>query len=134
MYNLYVRKKGDENMRKYSMISHNRRKHQRWMNAYCRYVNKIIEDDDLWLGRFYVTQNRSYMNWFEDRSGGFLTTEIVMHDRKTGTTRTKWYDGLEMEWKFWQDFNNFIISDCKVWEEIPDPRENRIDYRKKVRK
>ena len=118
-------------MRHYSMGSKNRRNHQRWMNAYCRYVNKIIEDDDLWLGRFYISQARSNMIWFEDRSGGVISVEIVMHDRKTGITRNHWYTGLDMEWRFWRDFNNFIIEDCKVWEEEPDIRSNRIDFRKK---
>ena len=117
-------------MRKYSMGSHNRKNHQRWFNQYCRYINKTVEDDDLWLGRFYVSQNRSKIEWFEDGSGGIMTVEIVMHDRKTGITYSKWYDGLDMSWKFWRDFNDFIIEDCKVWEEVPDPRENRIDYRK----
>lgn len=117
-------------MRKYSMTSHKRKNHQRWFNQYCRYVNKIIENDDLWLGRFYITQNRTFMEWFEDNSGGLMRAEIVMHDRKTGKTQSKFYDGLDMDWKFWFDLNNFIINDCKVWEEVPDPRDNRIDFRK----
>ena len=118
-------------MRGYSMTSHKRKNHQRWLNQYCRYVNKTIENDDLWLGRFYISQNRTVMDWFDDGSGGIIFAEIVMHDKKTGITRTKWYDGLEMGWKFWFDFNDFIIKDCKVWEEIPDVRENRIDFRNK---
>ena len=118
-------------MRSYSMTSHKRKNHQRWFNQYCHYVNKVIENDDLWLGRFYISQNRTLMNWFEDNSGGIMYAEIVMHDKKTGITRTKWYDGLGMDWKFWFDFNDFIINDCKVWEEVPDVRENRIDFRNK---
>ena len=119
-------------MRKYSMKSHNRKNHQRWFNQYCRYVNKSIEDDDLWLGRFYVRQNRTFIEWFEDNSGGLMYAEIHMIDKKTKKVRVGWYSGLEMDWKFWRDFNNFIIEDCKVWEEVPDIRTNRIDYRKKV--
>lgn len=118
-------------MRKYSMASHNRKNHQRWLNQYCRYVNKNIENDDLWLGRFYISQNRTRMEWFDDGSGGLIYAEIVMHDRKTGKIRTKWYDGLDMEWKMWRDLNSFIIDDCKVWEEKPDVRDNRIDFRKR---
>ena len=117
-------------MRKYSMKSHNRKNHQRWFNQYCRYVNKCIEEDDLWLGRFCVSQNRTRMDWFEDGSGGLMMAELIMRDKKTGIVRTKWYNGLDMDWKFWRDFNNFIIDDCKVWEEVPDIRINRIDYRK----
>lgn len=119
-------------MRKYSMISHNRKNHQRWFNQYCRYVNEAMENDNLWLGRFYITQKCTTMEWFEDHSGGLMRAEIVMHDRKTGKIRSGVYTGLDMEWKFWFDFNNFIIEDCKVWEEEPDIRINRIDFRKKV--
>jgi hypothetical protein len=117
----------------YSMLSHNRRKHQRWFNRYCRNVNKSIEDDNLWLGRFYISQERTHMEWFDDGSGGLMHALITMHDRKTGRTKTRWYDGLDMGWKFWCDFNNFIIEDCKVWEEVPDVRENRVDYRARKR-
>ena len=117
-------------MARYSMTSHKRKNHQRWFNRYCRDVNRSIENDDLWLGRFYITQNRTLMEWFDDGSGGLMHAEIVMHDRKTGKTKTKWYDGLDMDWQFWCDFNDFIINHCKVWEEVPDVRINRIDYRK----
>jgi len=117
-------------MRKYSMKSHKRKNHQRWFNQYVRYINKSVEEDDLWLGRFYVTQNETRMEWFEDGSGGIMRAYLTMHDHKTGITRNKWYDGLDMDWRFWQDFNDFIIEDCKVWEEVPDVRINRIDYRK----
>ena len=112
------------------MKSHNRKNHQRWFNQYCRYVNRTIENDDLWLGRFYVSQARTFMDWFEDGSGGMMSAEIIMHDRKTNRTRCGYYGGLDMDWKFWRDFNDFIIEDCKVWEEVPDVRMNRIDYRK----
>ena len=116
-------------MHKYSMKSHKRRKHQHWFNKYCRYVNKSIEDDPLWLGRFAIKQICTHMNWFEDGSGGLMTAQILMYDKKTNIARTGWYDGLDMDWKFWNDFNDFIITDCKVWEEKPDPRNNIIDFR-----
>ena len=116
-------------MRKYSMGSHKRKNHQRWFNQYCRYVNKVMKEDELWLGRFCVKQLRSDMHWFEDNSGGVMAAEILMRDKKTGITKSKWYSGLDMSWKFWFDLNNFIVEDCKVWEEEPDPRNNRIDFR-----
>ena len=117
-------------MRKYSMKSHNRKNHQRWFNQYCRYVNKTMENDDLWLGRFKVKQSATHMEWFEDGSGGLMYAELMMLDKKTGIHKVGWYSGLDMDWKFWRDLNDFIIIDCKVWEETPDIRINRIDYRK----
>ena len=117
-------------MRRYSMKSMKRKNHQRWFNQYCRHINKVMIDDDLWLGRFCVKQEATHMEWFEDKSGGIMSALLTMRDKKTGKVKTKWYDGLEMDWKFWWDFNDFIIQDCKVWEEVPDPRDNRIDFRK----
>ena len=120
-------------MRKYSMISHNRKNHQRWFNQYCRYVNKKMEEDELWLGRFCIRQLQTDMRWFEDGSGGIMGALIEMRDKKTGITHVAWYSGLDMDWKFWWDFNDFIIDDCKVWEEEPSPYENRIDFREKAK-
>jgi hypothetical protein len=118
-------------MNEYSMKSHNRKNHQRWFNRYCRYVNKVIENDPLWLGRFFIKQNATHMEWFSDGSGGLMHAAIEMRDKKTNKTIVKWYDGLDMGWRFWRDFNDFIIEDCKVWEEKPDVRDNRIDFRKR---
>lgn len=120
-------------MRKYSMKSHNRKNHQRWFNQYCRYVNKVMIDDELWLGRFCIKQKRSFMEWFDDKSGGLMYVELIMWDKKTNIVRVEWYSGLDMEWKFWRDFNDFIINDCKVWEEKLDPRKVRIDFRNGVK-
>ena len=120
-------------MRKYSMKSMKRRNHQHWFNQYCRYVNRTIENDNLWLGRFYISQNRTFIHKFEDNSGMMMYAEIIMHDRKTGRQHYGWYNGLDMDWRFWRDFNNFIIEDCKVWEEVPDVRKNRIDIRKNIK-
>ena len=116
-------------MRKYSMASMKRKNHQRWMNQYCHFINDNIKKDDLWLGRFCVDQLSTNMEWFQDKSGGLMYVFLRMRDKKTGTTNVRWYSALDLEWKFWWDFNDFIINDCKVWEEVPDPRDNRIDFR-----
>lgn len=115
-------------MQKYSMRSMKRRNHQRWFNRYCRYINKSMENDPLWLGRFCVEQNRSDMHWFEDGSGGIMRVELTMRDKKTGITETAWYSGLDMTWRFWYDFNDFICLKCKVWQ---DRQDEPIDFRKK---
>ena len=115
-------------MRKYSMKSHNRKNHQRWFNQYCRMVNKQIENDDLWLGRFCVKQLRSDIHWFADKSGGLMAAEILMRDKKTGKTHIGWYTGLDMGWKFWIDLNDFITLECRAWEDVRNS-EGRIDYR-----
>lgn len=118
-------------MYKYSMVSHSRRKHQRWLNRYCRYANRVIEEDPLWRGRFYVTQLQSDMERFEDGSGGIIRALIQMKDRKTGITFEKWYSGFDMNWEFWIDFNSFILEKVMVWKEYPNPDDDIIFYRKK---
>lgn len=116
-------------MRDYSMKSKRRKNHQRWLNAFIKYANKCIEDDDLWLGRFVVKQNATQMHWFEDGSGGILYCDLTFRDKKTGRTK-RWYtDCLELDWHYWIAMNNFIIEDCQVWSEVPDIRDNRIDFR-----
>lgn len=114
-------------MNRYSMISHRRKNHQRWLNKLCREMNKNVYNDDLWLGRFVVEQKATWMHWFEDGSGGMLRVHLQFRDKKTGRTRDWWGGCLSLEHEMWRVMNNFIIEDCKVWDE--DPYENRIDFR-----
>lgn len=116
-------------MRKYSVRSTKRKKHQRWFNQYCRYINRVMEEDTLWLGRFCVKQEGTEMHWFEDGSGGVMRAKITMRDKKTNLQETDYYTGFDMDWKLWLDLNNFIVNKCKVWSESPSVYENRIDYR-----
>lgn len=116
-------------MNRYSMASHNRKNHQRWLNKCCREMNRNIYEDDLWLGRFVVEQKSSWMEWFEDGSGGMLHTHLQFRDKKTGQTKDWWGSCLSLEWKMWWEMNKFITEDCDVWRKEPDIRENRIDFR-----
>ena len=116
-------------MKRYSLKSHNRRKHQRWLNNYIREWNKSIKQDDLWLGRFVIEQKSTWMEWFEDKSGGLLPCALEFVDRKTGHTQMWYTDCLEVTWHYWWELNRFIVEDCYVWHEDPDPYENRIDFR-----
>lgn len=115
-------------MRKYSMRSHNRRNHQRWLNSFCRWVNKGIADDPLWRGRFVVEQLGTEMEWFEDHSGGILHCLLRLRDKKTGITELMHTNCLEIDWKMWHGMNNFIVNTCKVWDN-EKPYEDRKDYR-----
>lgn len=118
-------------MRKYNLNARQRWRHRLWFHQYKNYVNRCIRNDDLWLGRFYITIEQDDMEWFDDGSGGLMHALIIMHDRKTGRELARWYNGLDMDWLFWRDFNNFIVEYCDVWHEQPDIRFNRIDYRKR---
>lgn len=115
-------------MREYNMKSKNRRKHQRWLNHYCRVINKSIANDPLWLGRFVIEQIRTKMDWFDDKSGGLMYCELRFRDKKTGITKLWYTDCLELEYKSWLKMNNFIVEDCAVWEN-EHPYEEVRDYR-----
>lgn len=117
-------------MRDYNLRTRQTWRHKLWFNQYKHYVNRVIRNDELWMGRFYITIEQRDMEKFEDGSGGIMRAYITMHDRKTDITWSSWYTGLDMGWKFWSDFNNFIVTRCGVWQEQPDVRVNRIDYRK----
>ena len=119
------------------MYSFNRKKHQRHMNKYVRAINKNIENDDLWRGRFYVRQVDSpYFYVYEDGSGASLERiHLVITDRATGNT----YDGWDSvngwcHWngsRLWQWVNTAIVEHFDVWNSNKiNPRElkNNPDY------
>ena len=115
-------------MREYSMGSHDRRKHQRWLNAYCRMMNRSIANDPLWLGRFVIEQKSTAIKWFEDGSGGLLYCHLRFRDKKTDRVKDWYTDCLDLCWHGWFQMNDFIVKDCKVWE-LERPCEDRKDYR-----
>ena len=115
-------------MTKYSMKSHKRKTHQRWLNKFLRYVNKTIANDSLWLGRFVVEQKATHMSWFEDKSGGLMLCHLQFRDKKTGIIKDWYTDCLEVSWDLFLKMNDFIIEDCKVWEN-EKPYDEVGDYR-----
>ncbi len=115
-------------MMTYSMSSHKRKTHQRQINRICRAVNKNIAADSLWRGRFVVEQKATEMEWFEDKSGGLIYCLLQFRDKKTGTVTLWRANGLEIARGIYQKMNDFIVEDCKVWENENPYKEVR-DYR-----
>ena len=115
-------------MKEYSMVSKNRRNHQRWLNGACREVNKNIAKDPLWLGRFVVEQKATQMEWFDDKSGGILHCHLQFRDKKTEHIKDWYTDAYEVSWRIFWEMNNFIIGDCAVWEK-EKPYEEVRNYR-----
>lgn len=71
------------------LSSRKRKNHQRAMTNYIRKVNKELEKDEQWQGRFYVRQTGSiYWELYEDGSGASLYVYITFYDKKTGLSRT----------------------------------------------
>ena len=122
--------------------SFNRKKHQRMVNKYVRAINKNIENDDLWLGRFYVKQvGFPRFEIYEDKSGATLEgIHLVCVDRKTGQTYDDWDSSNGWcHWggsRIWMFVNKAITEWFDVWKEDPSPYEQKkqgllIDYRRK---
>ena len=115
-------------MREYSMKSHNRRNHQRWLNYACRMMNKNIYDDDLWRGRFVVEQVSTNMEWFDDKSGGLLHCVLRFRDKKTNYTKQWYTDCLNVSSQLWWKMNDFIVKDCDIWSK-EDLYKNKESWR-----
>lgn len=106
------------------LTSKNAKAHQRRMNKAMRELNKTLENDNLWHGRFYVHQVARQRQVYEDGSGMELWVTLELVDRKTG--RTKQVLETVNYWTsfcsriFWE-MNSFIVEDVGVWSEDPRP-------------
>ncbi len=107
------------------------KKEQRKINHYVRAFNKILQEDELWRGRFYVKQEevRRYIT-FEDGSGGEIIASFSFRDKKTGIMRIAYFTNYDFH-NIARVMNDFIIKDVDVWHETPRPSlDNVIDYTK----
>ena len=123
------------------MYSLNRKKQQRNMNKYVRAINKNLENDGLWRGRFYVRQVDSPVFYvYEDKSGASLEhIHLVLTDRVTGQTVDGW-DNMNgwCHWngsRLWRFVNDAIVEKLDIWRNGPNPYEikndPKYDYRRK---
>lgn len=113
-------------MKRFSWLtSLNRKRHQRAMNQIIREMNKSIENDELWRGRFYARQIASQWSLYEDHSGADLWVVLRFYDRKTGFTYD--YADTVNHWRYvsagrlWWTMNEFIVERTGVWDENPRP-------------
>ncbi len=93
-----------------------RKKAQHTINKNIRAINKSIENDNLWRGRFVMRQVNARWSAFEDGSGGELFATILIIDKRTGQTKTAYIDNYDHSWRYFEAMNNFIVDDCAVWE------------------
>lgn len=111
------------------------KKIQRKTNSIIRHLNRNIENDDLWRGRFYVYQRDRIVQPYEDHSGYSVLAIVRFVDKKSGQFYEKAIDcfsgsfaNKSVGWHLWEGMNYFITEEVKVWEEEPDIRTNRVDY------
>lgn len=103
----------------------NRKVHQRRMNKLMRLMNKNIEKDELWEGRFICRQAGTQWYSYEDHSGYELWVVLRFIDRLTGQT---WEQAETVNhWSFinghhlWEKMNTFIVEECDVWQQNTKP-------------
>lgn len=112
-----------------------RKKYQRKLNKVVRDINKSIEEDTLWNGRFVFHIMVTNFERFSDNSGGILYTIIRGYDKKS-----KAYKDYKLQYapflpfsqaNIWLTANKFITEDTDTWYNGNDPyKEAKIDYTK----
>lgn len=116
------------------IYSRYRKRHQRAINGAVRKINKQIENDPLWRGRFVVRQIDADFHTFEDGSGSILTVMLRFYDKKTGITddiladsyATSMWGSAKLFWAM----NDFIVNTCDVWSSKNEhPKYDLTDYR-----
>ena len=116
-----------------------RKKAQKMLNKKIRLINKAIEKDNLWMGRFEIRQKDASWNEFSDGSGGELFATLRFYDKGSGYYKdfivSALYpdSGIFLFANLNTLINEFIINDCGVWEENPSPRDAKSfvkDYTK----
>ena len=104
------------------------KKYQKQVTKFINSVNKNIENDWLWGGRFYVKQvNYRYYD-FPDGSGGCFQVLFEVRDRKTKKVELYAEDYLGSLDRIFKSHVNYCVNDfitkyVKVWEENPNPYE-----------
>lgn len=112
------------------ICSCNRKRHQRVINKAIRDMNKNIQNDNLWNGRFFCRLIHS-PKWtlYEDKSGGIMFVNVEFCDKKT---QKRWIQGFNtndmISYHFWMAMNDFIVKQIKVWDEEPAPSIHNPEY------
>ena len=111
-----------------------RKEYQHKFTRLLRQANKVIREDDLWLGRVEVRQISARWEEFEDGSGGILHTVLRCIDKKTRQYKdycleyAPWMHTIH--WKISMEIlNRFFVEDLDVWR-TGNPREEVQDWTK----
>ena len=111
-----------------------RKEYQRQFTKLLRQANRVIREDDLWLGRVEVRQISAHWEEFSDSSGGILHTVLRCIDKKTRQYKdycleyAPWMNTIH--WKISMDIlNTFFVEDLDVWR-TGNPRKEIKDWTK----
>ena len=111
-----------------------RKEYQRQFTKLLKQANRVIREDDLWLGRVEVRQISARWEEFSDGSGGILHTVLRCIDKKTRQYKdycleyAPWMNTIN--WKISMDIlNTFFVEDLDVWR-TGNPRDEIFDWTK----
>lgn len=109
-----------------------RKKAQKKISKYIREMNKCVERDHLWRGRFYGHQIDASWYRYADGSGGWLSVKVELRDKKTLKTKVIRIDNYDYKWRLAHHLNDFIIEDCHdtTWGNRKELYDDITDYRK----
>lgn len=112
-----------------------RKRYQHKINRLVKDLNKSIEEDSLWNGRFVFHIINTDFERFSDGSGGMLYVVIRGYDKKTN-----FYKDYSMDYApylklskstLWGMANKFITEDSDTWTKGNNPyKEEKINYTK----
>ena len=111
-----------------------RKEYQRQFTQKLREANKVIREDNLWLGRVEIRQISARWEEFEDGSGGILHTVLRCIDKKTRQYKDYCLEYAPwmrtFSWKMSMDIlNKFFVEDLDVWR-TGNPRDEIFDWTK----
>ena len=116
------------------MTTLKRKSYQRKINNIVRNINKMMEKDELWWGRFVVYQIRAKYHKYEDNSGISCHYCFCLYDKKTGIDKKVYM--VDGNWLIYtngyellEELNKFIVEDLDVWRN-EKPEEDNTDYTK----
>ena len=121
------------------MRNHKKHKLKSKINKAIRTINKNLENDNLWRGRFVILNRAMWITEYEDNSGVDAVVRIAAFDKKTGKYEESLMDKYDIldtigniGWRLWSFINDFIVDKVKVWSETPSPRDKDFvkDYTK----
>ena len=99
-----------------------------------RDLNKNIEKDDLWNGRFVFHIMDTHFNKFEDGSGGVLHAVIRGYDKADGYYKDYRFDyaiwSILYHFDIWKIGNRFITEDANAWKNGHNPYKEKKDFNK----
>ena len=112
-----------------------RKAYQSKLNKLIKEVNKSIEEDPLWSGRFVFHIMDSHFERFEDGSGGLLHVSIRGYDKKSGYYKDYIADYAPYlknfaKYDIWKIVNKFVTEDTDTWKNGNNPYDDKIDYTK----